>query len=270
MKHPRFEIEPLLSSAWFKWFLIAVGLLYVLSMLLIPWISSHGSWDYVQSVWDRWQSLNVGVLAFAASYMALQISRLNTNERNRREFVAARAFFPQALSELSDYCSELVDLLLKAHTRADEETGDAGAMDSRLEMPRVPDNVYSVLERCIRTAPPQTAEFIAQFLGSLQVTRARCASVVAPNEREQHVIYTTRTVVEYIADVVAVRIQIDLMFPFARNEVSELPTQVNVREIRTALAMLGIHDNELPLLEEACLRALRNFARTRRVDLIGE
>lgn len=268
MKPPRFEIEPLLSSAWFKWLLIAVGLLYVLSMLVVPWISSHGNWDYVQRVWDRWQSLNVGVLAFAASYMALQISRFNTNERNRREFVAARAFFPQALSDLSSYCSELVDVLLQAHARAHSD--DANAIELQLDMPRVPDNVYPVLDRCIRTAPPQTAEFIAQFLGSLQVALARSASVVAPNERQRRVIHTSRSLTDYIADVVVIRIQIDLMFPFARNETSALPTQVEVRAIRTAFAMLGIRGLDIPLLEESSLRSLRNFARSRGMDVVGE
>lgn len=51
------------------------GLAYVCSMFVAPIFQGDFSWGYVQAVWDRWQGLNVGVLAFAASLTAFSISR---------------------------------------------------------------------------------------------------------------------------------------------------------------------------------------------------
>lgn len=61
------------------------------------------SWDVkqVQSIWHHWQALNVGMLAFMSSLVTFYISKFNANNQRERNFVAARAFLPEALSELT-------------------------------------------------------------------------------------------------------------------------------------------------------------------------
>jgi hypothetical protein len=56
--------------------------LYAFCMLIWPWIAGCGDWGYVQNVWNRWQSLNVGMLAFISSITAFNISRYNAEKQS--------------------------------------------------------------------------------------------------------------------------------------------------------------------------------------------
>jgi len=92
-------------------------IIYVICMFIVPWITAEGEWVYVQKVWHSWQSLNVSLLAFIASLIAFNIARYNAEKKRSREFVAARAFLPEALSELNTYFSDCSLLLVEAFKR---------------------------------------------------------------------------------------------------------------------------------------------------------
>ena len=77
--------------------------IYLYSMVIFPLFEGNFSWKYLQSVWHSWQGLNVGILAFVSSVIALNISRYNANKQRERNFIAARAFLPEAFSELTKY-----------------------------------------------------------------------------------------------------------------------------------------------------------------------
>lgn len=62
---------------------------YLVAMLAYPWWSEKGDWDGVQAVWDRWQALNVGVLAFTASVIAFYTSHYRMIEQRKQDYVAA-------------------------------------------------------------------------------------------------------------------------------------------------------------------------------------
>lgn len=51
-------------SGWLNLISAPLLLLYVICMVVAPYLADGSSWDYVQKVWDRWQTLNAGVLAF--------------------------------------------------------------------------------------------------------------------------------------------------------------------------------------------------------------
>ena len=53
---------------------------YVYSMFIVPFQQSQGNWEYVQNVWDRWQGLNVGVLALVSSIIFFKASLLYQSE----------------------------------------------------------------------------------------------------------------------------------------------------------------------------------------------
>jgi hypothetical protein len=82
---------------------LPAAILYAFCMLVWPWISGCGDWGYVQGVWDRWQSLNVGMLALVSSITAFNISRYNAAKQRQRDLLAPKAFLPAALSELVSY-----------------------------------------------------------------------------------------------------------------------------------------------------------------------
>ncbi|MEW8626991.1 MAG: hypothetical protein AB2551_14655 [Candidatus Thiodiazotropha sp.] len=86
-----------------NWIGVPFAFLYFISMFIIPLVDNALNWGGIQNVWDRWQSLNVGMLAFISSITAFNISRFNANKQRERDFLAAKAFLPDALSELIDY-----------------------------------------------------------------------------------------------------------------------------------------------------------------------
>lgn len=95
-----------------NWIAIPASAVYAFSMLLVPVLTFD--WVHVQAVWDRWQPLNVGMLAFLSSVVALNIGKYNADRQTQRNFRAAQAFLPDALSELCDYFEQSAKLLREA------------------------------------------------------------------------------------------------------------------------------------------------------------
>ena len=86
---------------------VPATIIYFSCMLLYPWIDGNFYWSHVQDIWDRWQSLNVGVLAFISSIIAFNISRFNANKQREREFTAAKAFLPMTLGLYGILCKRV-------------------------------------------------------------------------------------------------------------------------------------------------------------------
>ena len=104
--------------------MIRIGFLitfvYFISMFVYPWFDGNTNWKYVQNVWERWQGLNVGMLAFFSSITAFSISKFNAKEQRRRNFSAEKAFLPHSLSELCDYFDSCASLLQEAWNTTEE------------------------------------------------------------------------------------------------------------------------------------------------------
>lgn len=83
-------------------------------MFIYPWLNLGWSWGLVEDVWDRWQGLNVGMLAFISSVTAFNIGRYNAEKQREREFMASKAFLPDALSGLTSY----LQLALRCYGKA--------------------------------------------------------------------------------------------------------------------------------------------------------
>ena len=76
--------------------LIPLLVAYLFAMIFYP-LWSERNWDDVQAVWDRWQSFNVGILAFAASVIAFYTSHYRMNKQRERDFVQQELFYPARL-----------------------------------------------------------------------------------------------------------------------------------------------------------------------------
>lgn len=122
--------------------------IYLFSMFIYPWIDGGGSWTHVQAVWDGWQTLNAGALAFLASLIAFNIAKFNENVQREREFVAAKSFLPSTLSTLMEYCSQSARALQALW----EANGQPQA--SPLNQPNLPAGYQEVFSNCIRHADP--------------------------------------------------------------------------------------------------------------------
>lgn len=218
------------------------GLTYVGFMFVSPVIQGRGDWDYIQAVWDRWQSLNVGILAFAASVIALSISRINERRQLQREFISARALLPHALSELAGFCEESAAYFIEVH---DTFTGWSSWADLEMPLkqpPEIPTDIFPIFTQCIRTAETQVAENLAQLLSSLQVHRSRMHDLHAmPTSSSLRTANAARLAFDYLVPLALIRANIDKLFDFARGEGSLDITKPNQKEIRTAYAMMKVN-----------------------------
>jgi hypothetical protein len=160
----RFKFEKLIVRL--RWPVAAFGIVYFLCMIAAPWIMGGWRWSYVQDVWDRWQGVNVGILAFGASFIAFEVTRYNENRQRNREFLAARAFLPDALSELSRYFKASAAVHMAAWNNAPQ-----------IAFPSAPVQYKDVFANCIRHADAETGERLSEILSEtlmwLQVHAAR-------------------------------------------------------------------------------------------------
>jgi len=146
-------------------YLIVVTYLY--SMFIYPLISTGFDWGRIQNIWDRWQGLNVGMLAFSSSVIAFSISKYNAESQRKREFLSARAFLPAALSELNDYFKN-VAVYFNGLLKKTDVYGD-----TYVNIPKQPAGFKNVFENCIRHATPEIGDYLADILSKLQVIDAR-------------------------------------------------------------------------------------------------
>lgn len=219
-----------------------VGLTYVGFMFVSPVIQGRGDWGYIQAVWDRWQSLNVGILAFAASLTALSISRINERRQLQREFVSARALLPHALSELAGFCEQSASYFIEVH---DTFTGWSSWADFETPLkqpPEIPTDVFPIFTQCIRTGETQVAESLAQLLSSLQVHQSRMRNLHSmPTRSSLRTANAASLAFDYLAALALIRTNIDKMFDFARGEGILDITKPNQKEIRTAYTMMKVN-----------------------------
>ncbi|MFC4252642.1 hypothetical protein [Sinimarinibacterium flocculans] len=146
--------------------LAIVAAVYVAFMFVAPFVEGRGSWEYVQSVWDRWQGLNVGMLALASSVTAFYIARFNADRQRLREFAVAKAFLPHALSELVTYFEESSAVFRLGWNSAPGERPN-------FVIPTLPGQYREVFGNCIRHADPAVGDYLAKILAKLQVHDSR-------------------------------------------------------------------------------------------------
>ncbi|PMM09085.1 hypothetical protein BCT62_14245 [Vibrio splendidus] len=174
-------------------------------MFLHPWIVGDFSWNYVHSVWYTWQSLNVGMLAFTSSIIALIVVTYREEIQRQRDFIAARAFLPQALDELCTYMDKTKYLIKQVGF------GEPSVEDhNSIEIPNLPGSYAGIFKDCIRYANPEVNEYLAKILMLLQIHYARMGAL--PNSR------TPTTLRALLYKQVQLHLLIDHLFDFARGE----------------------------------------------------
>lgn len=214
MKHIGIVKAETLASI-LNWVGIPLIGVYLIGMIIAPWIVAGGNWDHVQSVWDRWQSLNMGVLAFISSVVALNISRFNENKQRERNFIAARAFLPEALSELTAYF-KLSGLLLKEAWLRVDNKGNVDKLPLQKQKPILPAGYKETFSRCIGFAEPDVAEYLAYMLMRLQVHHSRMNELTTCFSEDSTMIMVSQNIISYLYCLAELQALTNRMFGFAR------------------------------------------------------
>lgn len=181
---------------------------YLFSMLIYPF--SKGDWTYVQGVWDRWQGLNIGMLAFASSITAFNISRFNAHRQQQRNFRAAKAFLPASLSELADYFEASASILVQAwRAKRNVEFG--------VEVPKLPESNRQVFERCIMYAEPDVGDHLSSILADLQIHDSRLRGFVNEFRRGGHISPDRHNLIVYLYQLGKLQTFVNKLFEFSRS-----------------------------------------------------
>jgi hypothetical protein len=229
------------ENRWVLILLTIAGLAYIGFMFVSPLIQGRGDWNYIQAVWDRWQSLNVGILAFAASFTALSISRINERRQLQREFISARALLPHALSELARFCEESAAYLIEVRDKFTDWSSWAGLATPLKQPPDIHTDVFPIFTQCIRTGETQVAESLAQLLSSLQVHRSRMRDLYSMSSRDGlRTMNAASLAFEYLVELALIRAKIEKVFDFARGEGSLGSAQPNQKEVKTAFFIMKV------------------------------
>ena len=227
---------------------------YVFSMLIYPFVKASGDWTYVQNVWDRWQSLNAGILALSASIIGFYISRYNQNKKRERDFVAARAFLPLTLSELTSYCKSCSVLLREAYVALDRQDGLRLNLESELE--ELPDSLKETFSRCISVADPDIGGHLAQILWKLQINNSRLKELkIKPGQGIDQMIFKNN-LVSYLFSLGELQTLIFRTFNFARALESLNNSNLNWDDYTNAYFNLDIELDDIEGLEEFTKRVI--------------
>ncbi|MDQ7733358.1 hypothetical protein QT231_11665 [Halomonas sp. SpR1] len=225
----------------------AVGL-YFICMLIFPWIDGGGEWDYVQDVWDRWQGLNVGMLAFISSVTAFNISRFNADKQREREFLASKAFLPEALSELVSYFKESASVFITGWELPVDQNQD-------IVLPVLPREYKVVFGNCIKHSEPDVGEYLSDILVKLQVHDARIRDFIIRARDETNVSPEKHNLISYLYRLGELYALVGKLFDYARSLQEFDASPLEWEDFRNAYFNLEIWSDEIRIDDQMNLEA---------------
>lgn len=238
-----------------NWIGIPLIFLYAISMFLAPWFEVQSDWIYVQKVWDRWQTLNTGMLAFISSVIAFNIAKFNSNKQRERRFIAARAFLPHALSALTSYFKSSSRLMLEAW----ERLGDPGLDRSRpleANFPELPEEYKETFSRCIADAEPDVGDYLAYILMRLQVHHSRLRELNDSFSEGNRSVLVRENIKSYMYRLGELQALTNRLFDFARGFESFGGSDLDWDDYSNAYSNLDIWPEDIDDLEGFTQRAI--------------
>jgi len=232
---------------------VPIIVLYVGSMFVYPWFASDWTWKSVENVWDRWQSLNVGMLAFISSVTAFNIGRYNAEKQREREFTASKAFLPDALSGLTSYFATSAILFKEGW-----EASHGNPIKTALPMP--PLDSKEVFRDCIKYADQDVGEYLARVLRRLQVHAARMAAYVDQKSGDTWLSPQRHNLISYIYRLGELQAMINRLFPFARDHDQLDTSTLTWDDFKNAYGNLGFWIEDIRIDDAINLEAFTKRA----------
>ncbi len=224
---------------------------YLICMFIYP--LTQGNWDHIQAVWDRWQSLNVGVLAFVASVIAFYISHYRMNKQRERDFIAARAFLPEALSSLCTHLRSHKTLLIEALEKVNQNDKTALSPD-KIEPPAA--DYKEVFSKCIALAPEEIGNHLANILTKLQIHNSRVRSLQKSFNEQSQTVVTNRDMLSHLYDTAELYALIDILFNIARGIAEFKLSKISPDKMTDAYLNLDIDPTLIAGLQQYTIKRL--------------
>jgi hypothetical protein len=179
------------------------------------------------------------MLAFVSSITAFNIARYNAEKQRERDFLAAKAFLPAALSELTSYFKNSATVLRLGWDASSENKNN-------FSVPELPREYKAVFGHCIRHAEPVVGDYLSRILVWLQIHDSRMRSFV--EERRDKNSLTTLdkyNLISYFYRLGELQVLVNKLFEFARNMGEFDSSPLNWEDFRNAYGNLDICIEEI-------------------------
>lgn len=212
--------------------LIAVAV-YLFCMVAWP-IWHYRDWAEIQGVWDRWQALNVGVLAFSASIILWYTADLRSKKNDEKEYKAAKAFLVFVASELCREFDNAANLLTE---RLKLESRKAIALEGLT----FPQHLHPYLERYIKYSDPENAQYIVNLIRFYQVYIDRLNSIFKDLSGMSN---AKECVMTSIGDLFNISARTNRLFGYGRGLQSLDVSSIRPKEINEGFSRYGFISHE--------------------------
>lgn len=209
--------------------------IWIIEMVIIPTIDTGLNWSEIQKVWDRWQTLNSGMIALLAAMLAIYAAQHTENARRQRELIAARALLPLALSELHKYCSELAIFIKSEYLEWDINRPDEVLTTDNKVPERPAAWVFDAFKNCMIHANENEAKFMASILSEAQIIN----SILHDYKHKNHLIMesTFSGYSTYLCDMHA---KLGRMFKYSREHTPLFTENITNEERNNSILVLDV------------------------------
>ena len=223
---------------------VRVTLLFILSvhflsMVVWPLYDRNLDFNYLMAVWSRWQTYNASLFAIYASIGAFSIQHYLDDQKRKRNFIASRAFLPDALHKASKYCRHVSDILKDIWNSEASDTPYDTEFLSKDSL-TIETEAKEVFEKCIREAPIDVGNWMATLMAQIQILDARLEMLKQNLSSPRDLIISKSDVISAFCRLLALKARIDRLYDFARGLGGLNTTELNHDEFYNASHNLNI------------------------------
>ncbi len=201
--------------------------------------------------WFEWQSLIGGILAIAAAglgsrllYMQIAQSERHESDRRQRRLAAVRATFPLALSGICAYSKEMLRQLAQVRLANTDDSQEIAIKTFR--PPRAPDEFIKDMKELVEAVDDESiVKLICEIIAQIQILDSRAASLTDQREM-RHLVGVDRNIDEYIVQSARLHVLTANLFPFARQESNDAPSEIAWDQIESLLFSWHIESHDYP------------------------
>jgi hypothetical protein len=152
-----------------KWIVGVFFIIYFLSMFVCPF-SINFSYSDLMQTWHKWQSFNVGVLAFLSSYYFYLGVKEREKSHRRSHYLANASIITHEFALINNYLRENVKWLDEQWDSL--ELGDKQAV-SKTEKPEITETYLENFKNCMLYSESEERDYLSSLLFKLQMFKSR-------------------------------------------------------------------------------------------------
>ncbi|WP_228025393.1 hypothetical protein [cf. Phormidesmis sp. LEGE 11477] len=260
-----------IPKAWHYGVATVVFLLWFVSAVVAPWFLNGFDWMAVQEVWERWQTLNAGMVALTAGVVAFAGSQFWEWRSSLRRQIAARAYMPFVLSELQTYTAQGFELLLELLDRTGpNDRVEPGPL--RQSPPELPEGFKNSFQEIIEYGTPNIRQYVSVLLSEIQIMHSRLQALTSSLDRPD---YGRRTLLvlrinmlDYIRYLGVISTRVDLLYAYARYEANDVdPEGMLLENLHNTLSVHNVDVTQIEGLAEMLPPAVERANRSRAASM---